>query len=150
MNFKFRNASKLHSTELCCSFARYIYDTYRMYISAVGSIIAAWKLQQSHNNKHNKRNISTNSSCPYIKLFLPPSPLLAPFVCIYAGTKELAYQSGKRVVWQCGRRDVFFLFFRVWHGMGWLTVCSQELEVAKRAPHLGRGLENELLCHWLL
>lgn len=34
----------------------------------------------------------------------------------------------------------FSIFFRVQHGLGWLTVCSQELEVAKRAPHLGAGL----------
>lgn len=150
MNFKFRNASKLHSTELCCSFGRYMYDTYRMYISAVGSIIAAWKLQQSHNNKHNKRNISTNSSCPYIKLFLPPSPISCSFCMYIRWNKRTCLSKRKKSCVAVREAGSVFPFFRVWHGLGWLTVCSQELEVAKRAPHLERGLENELLCHWLL
>lgn len=49
--------------------------------------------------------------------------------------------------------EVFFIFFFwVWQALGWLTVCGQELEVAKRALHswLERragGKESELLCH---
>lgn len=122
VNFKFRNASKLHSARIpaldciCCK------DTYpyRMYLqqAAASSASAASKQRgscnKSDNSKYNKRYISMNSSCPYIKLFFHfPSPFSSSF-CIDAGTKEHAYQSGKRVVWWRRRRSVFhFLFLGV-------------------------------------
>lgn len=48
----------------------------------------------------------------------------------------------------------FFFFLGVAGWLGWLTVCGQELEVAKRgwrskgcATRSVRGKESELLCH---
>lgn len=94
-----------------------------MYISAVGSINAAWKLQQSHNNKHNKRNISTNSSCPYIKLFLPPPPLTPFLLLLYVYTleqKNLLIKAEKELCGSAGG-EVFFLFFS---GVAWAGLAN--------------------------
>lgn len=84
---------------------------------------------------------------PIYKTVSPPLTHFLLLLYVYTlEQKNLLIKAEKELCGSAGG-EVFFLFFRVWHGLGWLTVCSQELEVAKRAPHLGRGLENELLCH---
>lgn len=104
----------------------YLYRLYIHTISAAGNIIAAWKLQQSHNNKQNKRNISMNSSCPYIKLFLLPSPVSSSSsFCMYIRWNKRTCLSKRKKSCVAVREEKCFPFF--FSGVAWagLANCVQ-------------------------
>lgn len=114
---------QMHPNYIQLSFAASLADTYpyRMdvLVSTAGSIIAAWKLQQSHNDKHNKRNISMNSSCPYIKLFFRPSPFSSSFcMYVYIRWNKRTCLSKRKKSCVGVQEEKCFSFFRVWHGLG--------------------------------